>query len=230
MAKTPSGKPRGRPRKGPPAPPAEPPNYDDPNPQTRPLTEMEQRFVDEYMIDRRAAEAYRRIAPHVGFRNARDQGKEMYGRPHVKAEIAAATRAQSIRCGAKADAVIQEIARIAFFDPLDLFDPQTNNLRHPRQIPIDTRRCIASVKVSRERRSTTGDGRTRTNVVESLVEYKFWPKNDALGKLASHLGLNVAIPPLESLLALLPPGLSQQVRLAIHAHVSGPKPSTNGVH
>jgi hypothetical protein len=114
-----------------------------------------------------------------------------------------------------ADKVLKEIARVALSDVFDLYDPRTGQLRHPRHIPFETRKAIASMRVTRERRSVRTRGRTRTTIIESEIEYKFWPKMEALGKLCKHLGLDTEITPLEALLRALPLELASQVRNAL---------------
>jgi len=216
--------------KGDPVIPVGPP----PTPNEQELTLDERRFVDEWLIDRQVTCAFMRANPTCeSWRSGRQQGQAIANRPHVRLEMRAAAHAQSIRTQVRADGVLKEIARIANSDILDLFDPQTNQLRGPRYIPIDTRRCVASVKVSRSRETTRGTGTTTTRIVDTVIEYKLWPKNDALGKLANYLGLNTAIPPIEAFLAALPPLLAKQVREAMAEHVRSlnpeqTHPSTNG--
>lgn len=230
--KTNGDKPRskpGRPRKTPPPagdPP--PPAWTGP-PEEEPLTPNEQRFVEEFLVDRVAAAAYRRVFPEVSHHAAYVCGPEMRRRPNVAREIRSALAAARVRSRVRADLVEEELARIAFSDIWDVFDPQTNTLRNPRHIPIETRKAIASIKVSRERTSRSSNGNTRTTVRESVVEYKLWPKVEALGKLMRRLGLETDLPPLEVLLSALPRDLAEQVRAALSAPRVAP-PSTNGVH
>lgn len=197
----------------------------------RALSDTERRFVEEWLIDRNNSAAYRRSFPEASHRAAFAAGYQIRHRPHVAAEIQAAVRAQNRRLRLTADNVLKEIQCIAHSDIYDLFDPQTNQLRHPRNIPYMTRKAVASVRVSRERRTVTTSGNTRTTSVDTIIEYKFWPKNDALAKLANNLGLNTAIPPLEVLLSMLPPDMAQPVREHMMAMLS-PRaaaiPSTNG--
>ena len=189
------------------------------DPAMQPLDENETLFVAEYLVDRNCAHAYRRLHPEANHQNARRLGWELRHRPNVDAEIQAAINAQRVRKRATADGVIDELARIANSDILDLYDPSTHQLRHPRHIPFETRRVIASMRVSRERTTTTTRGRTRTTVVESTIEYRLWNKLDALGKLANHFGLSTELPPLEVLLRALPHELAQAVRSALAVSV-----------
>ena len=200
----------------------------------RPLTSDEALFVDSYLIYRRYAAAYREVFPATSWQNSRRWGWEWGHRPHVEAEIRAAIRDQRTRKRATADGVIDELARIAFSDILDLYDPATQNLRHPRHIPFETRRAISSMRVQRQRVTETtqsgGRGRptTTTRIVDSIVEYKLWNKTEALAKIANHLGLNTELPPLESLLRLLPTELASQVRSALTQMVQNPRHQRNG--
>lgn len=223
-----------RPPNGPPPPdiPTGPP----PEPADRPLDQDERRFVDEWLVDRQPTVAYMRANPTLNdWRNGRAQARNLMLRPWVRAEMQAAAHAQSVRTQIRADSVLKEISRLANSDVLDLFDPATNLLRSPRHIPLDTRRCIASVKVGRARTTERRNNSTRTTVVDTVIEYKLWPKNDALGKLANYLGLNTSIPPLEAMLSALPKDLAEQIRSAIAEQMNGlhpeiTEPSTNGKH
>lgn len=207
-------------------PPAPPPTPVDPA--DVPLDDTEQLFVEEYLYDRNYANAYRRLNPNCNFYNARRTGWEIGHRPNVAREIQAAVQAQRLRKRATADRTIDEIAMIAFSDIADLYDPNTNQLRHPRHIPYETRKCIQSVRVQRQRTTTATNGKTRTTITDSTVEYRFWNKIDALGKLARHLGLDTEITPLEALLRALPGELAQAVRAVLTNQNAGPQPHRNG--
>jgi hypothetical protein len=180
------------------------------------LTDEEQCFVNEYEVDRNAIDAARRCYPTVSVSTARRRADEMLARPHVAAEIRARRAAQRRRCQVEADLVLDEICNVAFSDILGLYDQQTGLLRMPRQIPYNVRKAISSVKISRERRYTvteTSRGRTsQTTVTDTVIEYKLWPKMEALEKLCRYLGLDTEVPDLEKILNVLPKALGAQVR------------------
>lgn len=209
--------------KKPPTPPVTPVD-----PADAPLDDTEQLFVEEYLYDRNYANAFRRLNPHCNYYNARQQGWAIGHRPHVAREIQAAIQAQRLRKRATADRTIDEIAMIAFSDIADLYDPQTHQLRHPRHIPYETRKTIASIRVQRQRTTTATNGKTRTTITDSTVEYKLWNKIDALGKLARHLGLDTEITPLEALLRALPHELAQAVRSVLTSQTPMTAPHRNG--
>lgn len=206
----------------PPPPPVPPPR--DTVTEDTPLTDDERRFVEEWEVDRVAAAAYRRAFPGCTHRQAWWNGWRMRRQPNVAAEIRYLVRAQRIRDFVSADKVIEELARIGSSDILEMYDPATNQLRHPRHIPYNLRKCISEVKVQRQRSTRRG----RATVTDQIVSYRLYNKLDALGKLMKHLGLETEITPLEVLLAALPRALAEQVRQELAAERT--LPSTNGRH
>lgn len=150
--------------------------------------------------------------------------------PNVEAEIRSRQQELRIRRAVDSELVIREIQCLAFSDILDLFDHTTGQLRQPRHIPFDARKAVSSIKVSRQRRTVTRSGKTRTTVTEQVVEYKLWNKLDALGKLCRWLGLETEITPLEALLAALPRHMAQEIRDHLTKHNTAPKASANGKH
>lgn len=196
------------------APPDVPP--DDPNHVPAvPLSDNERAFIEEYLIDRNSTQAYRRVFPNASYESARRHGSDIRLRPHVSRELDAALRAQRLRTRVSADSIISEMARVAFSDVLDLYDPNTQQLRSPRHIPYETRRAIMSVRVSRQRVTQRTNNTSQTTISDTIMEYKFHPKMDALGRLARHLGLDTEITPLEALLRMLPPDVSNMVRASL---------------
>ncbi len=179
-------------------------------------------FAGEYLVDLNGTRAYRVAFPAASYQSARVGAAKLLSKPNIAAEIAAARRAQQRRTRITADKALRELARVGFADILDLF-ADDGRLRPARQIPIETRRAIRAVKVTRERttRRVTRNGKTRTTVTvhECVIEYKFASKLDALGKLAHYLGLSASIPPLDALLLALPPALADQIRLALTANL-----------
>lgn len=196
----------------PPDPPEGPPPTP---PDFPPLADDEERFVQEWQVDRHPTRAYQRANPGLSTRNAAARARTLLQRPHVLAEMRAVRHAQRLRCQVSADALLEEVARVAFADVLELFDPNTGLLRLPRQIPLETRKAISRIKVSRERRTITTTGSVRTVVADTVVEYTFWNKMDAAKALFEHLGLRTSITPLEAFLAALPEPLQSQVRAAL---------------
>lgn len=198
-----------------------------------PLSDDEQRFTEEWLVDRNNAQAYRRCYPDASYQSCLRLGSLMRNRVNVDAEIKAGLAALRVRSAVSADQVLKELARIAFSDVYELYDPQTQQMRHPRHVPYDTRKVIASLRVARERRTRTTRGRTVTTVTDQIIEYKLWNKVDALAKLMKHLGLEGGLEPLEVLLAALPRRLAEEVRAELSAErraLAAPSTNGNGKH
>lgn len=178
------------------------------------LTPEQQRFVDEYLIDLNGTRAYRVAYPGTSYGSARALASQLLAKVNVRSEIRAARQEQQKRTQVTADRVIRELARCAFSDLYDLYDSD-GRLRTPRDIPLETRKALAAVKVRKEKTSRRLAGQTEVTETECEVEYKFWNKLDALGKLCNHLGLTTEITPFEALLATLPQQLAGQIRAAL---------------
>lgn len=190
----------------------------------KPLTVKERMFVEEFLVDRNPGRAYRAVFPNQSYTNARDDGNKLRHAPHIAAEIEAATSAQVTRIRLRADTVLREIARVAFADPVYLVDAN-DRLLPLRDIPLQARRAIKSVRKSRERVTITRAGKTRTTVRETTLEYTLCDKMAALNVLVEVMGLKkAALPPLETLLALLPPPVAAAVRAALAA-TAPPEPA-----
>lgn len=173
-----------------------------------PLTERERRFVEEYIADPNATQAYRRAFKCKCYGTARREGSRLRANPHIAAEIDAARRMQAKRIRMGADHTLREVARIAFADASDLFDDD-GKLLPIRAVPIHTRRAIQSVRVKRQKMyGQPGEGPV---VEEDVIEVKLASKDAALGRLMKHQGLVKERPPLEVLLDLLPADLRRAI-------------------
>lgn len=134
-----------------------------------------QRFAEEFIIDFRAADAYRR-AGGTG-RAAKQNASEMLARPKVQQLVREAIAARSVRTAFSADQVIQEIGRLAFsrIDEVLDFDGDRITLKDPKTIPTHARAAIHRIKFDKD----TGN----------LTSVEMYPKGPELDKLARHLGL-----------------------------------------
>ena len=203
------------------------------------LTPNQRIFISEYLVDRNATRAYQVAFPDASYATCRSQARRLVTKPNIQEEIRAASEAQQKRTRIRADAVIREAARIAFADPYYLFQEDGITPRPMHEIPIETRRAIATLKskvtrvvpiVSMPHTVTCpGCGHTHTESIKSVVrrevfEFRFVPKGIGLDKLFRHLGLQQKITPLESLLASLPDSVAADLRTAM----ADPSPPTAG--
>jgi hypothetical protein len=197
-----------------------------------PLTPEQERFIDEYMIDYNGTRAYHVAYPAAAYTTCRTEASKLLAKPNIKQEISARRAVRQKRTSDTAYALINEARLIAYADPVHLFEEDGVTPRNMRAIPPETRRAIASVKVRRERveRRTIRANETTVEleVRHDIIEYKLNPKKVGLDKLWLHHGLNTELPPLDVILAALPPGLGEAVRAAIAGMVSSEPNSARG--
>jgi len=140
------------------------------------LTDKQQRFVDEYLIDLNATQAA--IRAGYSTKTADTQGLRLLLNVGVRACIDEAIAQQSRRTGITADRVIRELARVALLSPKNIVD--TDSARVLPDALDDDLAAISSVKI---KTSSTEQG-------DSLErEVKFCDKLKALELLGRHLGM-----------------------------------------
>lgn len=140
------------------------------------MTKKQKRFVEEYLIDLNATQA----AIRAGYSpdTAQQMGSENLSKPVIKNVIDKAIAERSRRTGINQDRVIQEIAKLAFLNPIDVIDMDEATIKG--EANRDDTACIASVKV----KVIPGeDG----NITER--EVKTYDKLKALELLGKHLGM-----------------------------------------
>ena len=144
------------------------------------------RFAEEYVRDFNATRAYLRTYSRDGesswtskeYESAAVQGSKLLKRPEVRALIQAAARRRLDRLEITSDRVLQEWARIGFFDPRDLLDAAG------RPLPLDALPTHVATALSVE---VGPDG-----CIKRLEPHD---KDKALELLAKYLKLLVDAPP-----------------------------------
>lgn len=136
------------------------------------MTDRQNRFVAEYLIDLNATQA----AIRAGYspRSAQEQGSELLSNPIVRARVDEALADRSKRTGVTQDRVIRELARVAFLDPIKLADFDTAGI--DPSAAEDDRAAISSVKV-------------KSGADFTEREIRFVDKIKALDLLGRHLGM-----------------------------------------
>lgn len=145
------------------------------------ITAKQQRFVDEYLIDLNATQA----AIRAGYsrKTANRIAAENLTKPVIANLIAKRQQDRSVRTKITQDRVLQEYARIAFFDPRKLFDDD-GNPKNITEIDDDTAAAIAGMDV--QEICESGDSQ---RVISRLKKYKIADKKGALDSVAKHLGM-----------------------------------------
>jgi len=83
------------------------------------LTQKQQRFVEEYLIDLNVTQAA--IRAGYSANSARQQAHDLLTKPDIEAAMAELRREQSERCRVKADDVIAELVKIGFANLADYY-------------------------------------------------------------------------------------------------------------
>ena len=143
------------------------------------LTEKQKRFVDEYLIDLNATQAAKR----AGYKDA-NIGRQLITKNNVSEAIQVAMTERSQSTNITKERVLLEYARLAFFDPRKLFEPDGK----PKDITAlddDTAAALVGLDVTEEYEGA-GEGR---EFVGFTKKYKLANKLGALDSLGKHLGL-----------------------------------------
>lgn len=184
------------------------------------LNADEERFVDEYLIDLNGTQAYIRANPGTKRTTAGELASRLLKKVKVRAAVRAGTLQLAKQCKTSALKEIKGIALIANYDLGAAFDMTVDDWvpLPPRKIPYETRQAMTAVKFKR-RKERDKEGNEVATVED--VEYKFADKLAARDKLMRHFGQYADLPPLEVLLAALPPEVAATVRAALAAVVQG---------
>lgn len=159
-----------------------------------PLTDQQQRFCEEYVIDCNATQAairagYEEASAHV-------QGSRLLRNDKIQIAIQNHMSARSIRVQVSADTVLKELLAIATVDLAEAYD-ENNDLLPIHQIPKEVRKAIAGIEVFTEvqygpAQTASTDGGEVEKVKEVVGRTKKLKMNDkikALELLGKHLKL-----------------------------------------
>lgn len=159
------------------------------------MTDAQKRFCDEYLIDLNATRAYK-----VAYLNckkddsARKAGSRLLTKVDVQDYISQKQKEIEKRTEVTQDKVIQELAKIAFFNIKDVYS-KNGQLKSIENIDNDTAKAISSVKVLQKagamKISMQNDNEDIPieHINEQTVEYKTNDKVKALELLGKHLGM-----------------------------------------
>lgn len=146
------------------------------------LTAKQALFVAEYLIDLSASHAAQRAG--YSKKTSRQLGYRLLGDPRVQAAIQAAKQAREVRTQISQDRVLQELARVAFFDPRRLLMPD-GSLRPLSELDDDTAAAVAGLDIVEEFEGR-GESRERVGFTKKV---KVAGKVEALALAMRHLGM-----------------------------------------
>lgn len=140
------------------------------------LTEKQQRFVDEYLIDLNATQAAIRAGYSV--KTAKDIGCQNLAKLNIQQAISEKMAERSKRTGVNQDRIVLELAKIAFVNAADVIDSDDATIK--AGATADDTAAIQSVKV-KVIPTKEGEGVER--------EIRLNDKLKALELLGKHLGM-----------------------------------------
>ncbi|WP_431509764.1 terminase small subunit [Variovorax sp. DAIF25] len=153
---------------------------------TKKLTAKQERFVAEYLVDLNATQAA--IRAGYSAKTAGAVGFENLKKPEIAAAIAIAMKAREQRTHITQDRVLQELARIAFFDIRKLYRGD-GTLKAMQELDDDAAAVLAGVDVQEVGGAAVGGDGGVDNVAFQTKKVKIPDKVGALGLAMRHLGM-----------------------------------------
>lgn len=144
------------------------------------LTTKQQMFVKEYLIDLNATQAAIRAGYSV--KTAGKIGQENLIKPEIKAAIQEAMDKRANKLEITAERVLQEIARLAFYDPRKFFD-EDGRIKPISELDDDTAMALGGIETLHK---IVGDEKDGMAVITKI---KLVDKGQNLERLGRHLKL-----------------------------------------
>jgi phage terminase small subunit len=143
------------------------------------LTAKQGRFVQEYLVDLNATQAA--IRAGYSAKRADAIGYENLRKPEIADAVAAAMKAREQRTHITQDRVLQELARIAFFDIRRLYR-EDGTMKKPNELDDDAAAVLAGIDVIEM-------GGDEGSAPMATKKAKVFDKGAALTLAMRHLGM-----------------------------------------
>lgn len=149
------------------------------------MTEAQKRFCNEFLIDLNATRAYKVAYPNCKKdETARANGSRLLTKANIQEYVAEKMKEREQRTEVTQDMVIKELAKIAFFNPKNIFG-DNNTLKNIVSLDDDIASVITSVETLEE---YDGYGKDREKI-GNTTKVKLADKMKALEMLGRHLGM-----------------------------------------
>ena len=147
------------------------------------ITDKQQRFVQEYLIDLNATKA----AVRAGYspRTANEQGARLLAKVSIRSAVEKAMKDRETRTHITQDRVLQELARLAFSDIRKAFNDD-GTLKLPQELDADTAAALAGIDTTTTK---VGGGEEDSPVSITTKKVKIFDKGAALTLAMRHLGM-----------------------------------------
>lgn len=152
-----------------------------------PLTPKQRRFIQEYVVDWNATQA----AVRAGYSeaSANREGSRLLSNVDIQRAVQRAMRALADRAEIRGEAVLRELAAVAFSQIDDYAADEQGRVRLRRGVQRSALRAVASVKVRKKVRRVKGTSDPELEDVDVQTEIRLWPKVEALKQLAEYTGV-----------------------------------------
>jgi phage terminase small subunit len=144
------------------------------------LTPKQQRFIEEYLIDLNATQAAIRAGYSADSANKHARRLVVHG--GISAEIARRQAEIAQKCALSAERVLEEIRRVALYDPRAYFDDR-GNVKPFSQLTEEQAAAIASFD------SVIANAKAGDHITDTVWKIRLCDKVRALELAAKHLGL-----------------------------------------
>ena len=161
------------------------------------MTDAQKRFCDEYLVDLNATRAYKVAYPNCKKDDtARANSSRLLTIANIQEYISKKQKEIEKRTEVTQDMVVQELAKIAFFNIKDIYT-ENGTLKQIKDINDNTSRAIASIKTLQKAGSMkiniNMEGQDKEipleHIDEQTIEFKTNDKVKALELLGKHLGM-----------------------------------------
>lgn len=142
------------------------------------LSPKQQRFCDEYIIDLNATQAAIRAGYSV--KTAQEQASRLLSNVMVQAQIDQLKKARAQATGITAERVLQEIAKLAFFDPRKLLN-EDGTPKKINELDDETAMAVAGIDIVTKGNDDVG--------FADIMKIKLADKGQNLERLGRHLKL-----------------------------------------
>lgn len=156
------------------------------------MTDKQKLFCDEYLIDLNATRAYKEVYKSCKKdETVNASASRLLRNVKVQAYITERMKAREQRTQITQDMVIEELAKIAFFNIKDIFN-NDGTLKSIKEIDDKSAGAISSVKILQKAGSMKiemGGDIPLQHIAEQTVEIKLNDKKGALELIGKHLGM-----------------------------------------
>lgn len=148
---------------------------------TKKISDKEEKFIEKYVETLNGSESYLYAYPKTKPSAAKTSGSRMLSREHVKVEIEKRVAKRTAKNEITADRILQELAKIAFSNVGDLFDPKTNAMKNIGDVDSATLSAVSGISIEENGYGKRKEGTTK--------KVRMYDKIRALEKLGHYVGL-----------------------------------------